>query len=90
MKRSYFIDVCHRDGFKNIVFQTALIISEVIRMTVTECQKCKFHENFDNGAVYCDYDRNIVCFASVYDHNSDEYVILSCPKEKNILPVKES
>jgi hypothetical protein len=52
------------------------------RMTLEECKKCDFHKNYENGAVHCGYDRNIVSFATVFNPSKKDYILLSRPKER--------
>jgi tRNA-binding EMAP/Myf-like protein len=51
-------------------------------MTVENCKKCEHHKKLENGAIHCGHDRNIVCYASVFNPKNKEYVILNCPKER--------
>jgi hypothetical protein len=51
-------------------------------MTVEECIKCKYNRRYENGAVYCGYEKNIVSMVTVYNLKVKGYVILSCPKKK--------
>lgn len=52
-------------------------------MTIDECKKCNYHRNFVNGAVHCGFENNIVSMATVLNPKLNEYVLLSCPKERN-------
>ncbi|MGL4370608.1 MAG: hypothetical protein ACRCUT_13190 [Spirochaetota bacterium] len=51
-------------------------------MTLDECKTCNYHRNFENGAVFCGYDKNYVSMATVYNPKIKEYAILNCPKER--------
>jgi len=52
-------------------------------MTLDECRKCDFHNNYVNGTVHCGFENNIVSMATVLNPKLDVYVLLSCPKERN-------
>ena len=51
-------------------------------MIVDECKTCKYHRNFENGAVHCGFDANIVCMATVYNPKLKQYILLNCPIDK--------
>jgi hypothetical protein len=52
-------------------------------MTLEECKTCEHNERFENGAVYCGFEQNIVSMVSVFNPKLNAYIMLSCPKERN-------
>ena len=53
-------------------------------MKLEDCLKCSYNKRFENGAVHCGYDTNIVCMARIFNNKMNTYVILACPKERDI------
>jgi hypothetical protein len=51
-------------------------------MTLDQCKKCEYIKRFENGAVHCGYDQNIVSMATVFNPKQNQYILLSCPKER--------
>ena len=50
-------------------------------MTVDECKKCTYFRNYENGAVLCGYEHNLVSMAIVFNQKTNEHILLACPIE---------
>jgi hypothetical protein len=50
-------------------------------MTLEECKICQYNRNFENGAVHCGYDKNIVVMPAVKDQRKKIEIILNCPRK---------